>query len=190
MTTERAEVEARSEAAAKRLAIVVADIAGSAALIAQAGDLQFMGALDEFFQRVRVLQTGHCGHIVKSLGDGFLAVFDEVEDALAFSTALQRSLGEDPIRVGGQPLTLRVGLHAGEVYPLLTSYGEDVFGSAVTVAARLTAVAKPGQIIISEPARLALPEEQRTRLGPSERLFDFKGFSGPVEINRLDLVGA
>src|SRR5262245_15937202 len=88
---------------AQPLSIVFADLAGAPAVAVAVGDLAFAGALQAFFERVASLQTVHHGRIIKTFGDGFLALFEDVADALHFASALQRSLARQPLLVG-QPM--------------------------------------------------------------------------------------
>ena len=84
----------------------------------------------------------HRGKIVKSMGDGWLVEFPSISDAVACAIAIQTSLQ------GHETIRLRIGIHTGEV---LFEAG-DVFGEGVNVAARLEALADPGQILISDTA--------------------------------------
>jgi class 3 adenylate cyclase len=79
---------------------------------------------------------------VKTLGDGFLATFDGPARAIRCGQAIAadaRSLG----------LEVRVGLHTGEVELI----GDDVSGIAVHIAARVGAVAAPGEVLASSTIR-------------------------------------
>jgi len=173
---------------AERMAIVMADVAGTTALMAMAGELIVADALQEFFGRVNKLQTAHRGRVVKTFGDGFLAVFRDGADALAFATELRQSLIQVPIQVMDRRMTVRIGIHSGPVVPIQTSYGGDVFGEAINLAGRVTSMANPGEILLTEAARRALPAEQQALTAPRE-LVQLKGVNGLVEISRLDLAG-
>ncbi len=86
------------------------------------------------------------GHVVKRLGDGLMAVFDEpqpaVEAALAASAALR------DIEVAGYRPKLRAGVHYGRAQRV----GSDYLGVDVNVAARVAAAAGPGDVLVSEAA--------------------------------------
>jgi class 3 adenylate cyclase/pimeloyl-ACP methyl ester carboxylesterase len=73
------------------------------------------------------------GRVVKLMGDGLLAEFPAAGGALQAAARICEALREDPVR-------LRAGLHCGDV----TGEGEDIFGDAVNIAARLQAQAPPG----------------------------------------------
>ena len=80
------------------------------------------------------------GKLIKELGDGTLASFSAVTDAVLCACAIQRSCSSI------QDLKLRIGIHLGEV----VFENNDVFGDGVNIASRLETVASPGEILISE----------------------------------------
>lgn len=187
MTTREPTEERREPAPVpQQLAMIFADLVGTATIAATLGDLAVVGALQAFFQRVASLQTVHHGWIIKTFGDGFLALFEDVADALHFATALQRSLAHEPLLLAGQCMALRVSLHVGAVTLMKTSYGDDVFGTDVNVAASLESHAQPGQIVVSDAVCQLLSREQQALLGPREHVLLKHG--GQVAFRRLDVV--
>jgi adenylate cyclase len=80
----------------------------------------------------------HAGRVFKTTGDGFLAVFASVGEALAAAVGIQDGFA-------GRSLQLRLGLNLGDVI----EEDGDVFGDGVNVAARLEAMAEPGAIYAS-----------------------------------------
>jgi predicted ATPase/class 3 adenylate cyclase len=92
----------------------------------------------------------HHGTVVKMLGDGVHAHFDDPLDAINAILEIQLAL-VDPASTGGFPLKIRSGLHAGAV----TRRDHDFFGSAVNRAARIMSSAHGGQVLVSS-AVLAL----------------------------------
>ncbi len=85
----------------------------------------------------------HHGHVVKTTGDGFHAVFARADDAVSAAIATQRALGNGTD--AAVQLIVRMGLHAGAV----EERDGDYFGAAVNRAARVMAVAHGGQILAS-----------------------------------------
>lgn len=83
----------------------------------------------------------HGGRIFKTTGDGFLATFPSVGEALGAAVEIQDGFAD-------RPLTLRIGLNLGDV---IEDEGGDVFGDGVNVAARLEAMADPGGIWVGAP---------------------------------------
>jgi adenylate cyclase len=92
----------------------------------------------------------HCGRIVKTTGDGMLAEFASVVDAVRCAAELQRAMID---REAGIPedrrIRLRIGINLGDVIV----ENDDIFGDGVNVGARLEALAEPGGICISRTVR-------------------------------------
>ena len=88
----------------------------------------------------------HRGQVVKNTGDGFLAAFASVVDAVRCAVEMQRGMAE---RNTGTPpekrIEFRVGINLGDVI----AEAEDIFGDGVNVAARLEELAEPGRICVS-----------------------------------------
>lgn len=80
----------------------------------------------------------HRGRVVKRTGDGFLAEFSIVEDAVRCAVEMQAALSDSP-------LAFRMGLNLGDI----TDDGDDIHGDGVNIAARLEGLADPGGICIS-----------------------------------------
>jgi adenylate cyclase len=96
-----------------------------------------------------VLPPNH-GRLVKSLGDGLLVEFQVVPPAVKAAFALQRA--GQRINDGvlpSQHILLRMGLHSGH----LLADDHDVYGAGVNLAARLTGLAGPGEIVVSADVR-------------------------------------
>ncbi len=92
----------------------------------------------------------HGGRVVKTEGDGLMAVFTSAVDALACAVAMQQAVDRENRKHGEQTsLGLRVGLHVGE--PILQE--EDYHGTAVVIAKRLCGEASDGQVVASEVVR-------------------------------------
>lgn len=86
----------------------------------------------------------HHGTVVKMLGDGVHAHFDDPFDAINAILEIQLTL-VDPASTGGFPLKIRSGVHAGAV----SMRNDDYFGSAVNRAARIMSSAHGGQVLVS-----------------------------------------
>ena len=117
--------------------VAFVDLAGFSAIADVFGDAAAIGVLDLFEKLVRD-SVGEDGKLVKWIGDEAMLLFPEPALALqALSRLLPACRAERRI-----PLT-RCGLNHGPVI----RRGDDVFGSTVNVAARITAVAKAGQLV-------------------------------------------
>ena len=101
----------------------------------------------------RAAVDDHRGTVVKMVGDGLHAVFDDPLDAVRATLQLQRALA-DPAATGGIALHVRCGLHLGPV----ERRDDDYFGSAVNRAARIMSAAHGGQILLSQAVVAAIRE--------------------------------
>jgi class 3 adenylate cyclase len=130
--------------AATRLLVTIlfTDIVDSTARAAAAGDSQWRAILDEFEVNVRRLLERHDGALVKTTGDGVLARFAAPTQAVRCAAAMVEAA-----RTAG--LELRAGLHAGEV----EVRGDDIGGLAVHIAARVTAMAGAGDVLVTGTVR-------------------------------------
>lgn len=165
------------------LAIVFADIVGFTALLATHGDLLLVETLREFSGDVERLATAYNGRCIKFVGDTFLAIFEDVAKVLPFAAALTRSRSQQTAPANWR---LRFSLHLATVFVEQTSYGEEILGPGVNVAAHLTSSADADQMVVSRAARQALPTQQVTLLGPMERVH-LKGMAEETEFSRVDL---
>lgn len=127
------------------LAVLFADIAGSTSLYERIGNAAAFDAISRCLTMAATTAKGRGGRLVKTIGDEALLVFATADDAVEAAGEIQRRMAESN---GGNELHLgfRIGLHCG---PAIESSG-DVFGDAVNVAARMVALAKRGQVILSQ----------------------------------------
>lgn len=123
--------------------VLFTDLVGSTELAAELGDSGWRELLLLHDRVVEVEVARHRGRVVKSLGDGALAVFDGPSRALGCALAVREGIGQ----LG---LSVRAGLHTGECELLP---GEDVGGIAIHIAARIAALAVPGEVLASSTVR-------------------------------------
>jgi class 3 adenylate cyclase len=130
------------------LTILFTDMEGSTTLTQRLGDAKAREVLRTHERIMREALRAHGGAEVKTMGDGFMASFSSATRALECAIAMQRAFArhnesaEEPVRV-------RIGLNAGE--PIAEE--EDLFGTAVILAARIAARAKGGEILASDVVR-------------------------------------
>jgi class 3 adenylate cyclase len=160
--------------------IMFSDIEGSTAMADRLGDSRFMEVLREHNAIVRDQITAYGGFEVKSEGDGFMVAFQSAGKALACASAIQTALTERNASAG-EPVKVRVGLHAGEVI----KEGEDFFGRNVIMAARVASQARGGEILVSSVVK-ALVEGSDVSWG-EKRTVELKGLSGEHDIWPVDL---
>jgi len=100
--------------------------------------------------------AAHRGHIVKNTGDGLLAEFNSVVDAMRCAVDVQRGMAERNSDVPpSNRIEFRIGINVGDI---IEDNG-DIFGDGVNVAARLEAIAEPGGICISDDAHRQLRDK-------------------------------
>ena len=132
------------------------------------------GALARHDAILRAAVEGCGGTVVKTTGDGLMAVFGSAPDAITASLAAQEGLRDEPWGETG-PLRVRMGTHVGEAQ----TRGGDYYGTAVNRAARVMAAAHGGQVLLSAPiAELvagSLPDDVRLRDLGTHRLKDLAG---------------
>lgn len=118
--------------------VLFTDISNSTAQAAGMGDAAWRKALDEHDSIAKRLIEQHRGRLIKTMGDGVLAMFDGP------GRAIRCALGMDPA-LARLHLSVRAGLHTGEV----EVRGDDIGGIAVHVASRVMSKAKPGEVLVS-----------------------------------------
>ena len=139
--------------------ILFTDVEGSTALTDRLGDAKARKLLREHERMIREALKAHGGAEVKALGDGFMTSFSSATKALECAIAMQRAFADWNAGVGAhgrapEPIRIRIGLNAGEPIAEDDPDGRsDLFGTAVILAARITAKAQGGEILASEAVR-------------------------------------
>ncbi|HEY7004325.1 MAG TPA: nickel-binding protein [Gaiellaceae bacterium] len=159
--------------------ILFTDLEDSTALADELGSTDYMNLLKEHDRIIRRSLLGFHGREVKHTGDGIMASFYEVADALDAALAIQEAFRER-IAAGMQPPhRVRIGLACGEP----VDHDNDLFGPTVNLASRICGLAPPGDVLVS-----AAVDELGLTTG---FLFDggapvsLKGFAEPVHVFRL-----
>jgi class 3 adenylate cyclase len=122
--------------------VLFTDIVGSTNRAAQLGDERWRDLLDRHDQSVRSQIERFRGREVKTVGDGFLATFDSPGRAIECALAIRETLGTLDIDV-------RTGIHTGEI----EVREDDVAGMAVHIGARISALAGPGEVLVSSTVK-------------------------------------
>ena len=128
--------------------VLFTDVEGSTALTNRLGDAKARELLRQHERMVRQALKAHGGSEVKTMGDGFMASFSSATKALECAIAIQRGFAQHN-ESADEPIKVRVGLNAGE--PIAED--DDLFGTAVNRAARITAAAKGGEILVANVVR-------------------------------------
>jgi len=167
--------DTRQAALSDEHTFVVADLAGYTALTEAHGDEQAADAAAEFCASVRALLRAHGAEEIKTLGDGILLRVQDVGHAVDLAERIVTGYGARHRTLG-----VRVGVHTGTA----VRRGDDWFGSAVNLAARVADLAGAGEVLVTETTRRALTPEVALRArGPHT----FKNVPRPLDIYALDV---
>lgn len=142
-----------------------ADVSGSAGLFERLGDTEAMHAVERCLKRMKRSIDGYRGRTIQIVGDELLAVFETAEDACLAAIDMQQRISDLP-PVSGLKLTIRIGLHIGDVI----EEGGKVKGDAVTNAARIAGIARRDQILCSSLLAGDLPESSVVDVQPIPEL--------------------
>lgn len=163
-------------------AILAADIAGYSRLMGEdeEGTLRDLRAVDEEVLSPQTAQ--HQGRIFKRMGDGFLAEFPSVVEAMRCALAIQGDMARAAASPGARKLAFRIGVHLGDV---IADRG-DVFGDGVNVAARLQALAEPGGICVHRSVRNEVRDRLPVRFVDMGEI-EVKNIARPIRAFRVAL---
>jgi TolB-like protein/Tfp pilus assembly protein PilF len=120
------------------------DVVGYAS-IAEKNEARALGLLGEHRRLLQSVFSKHEGHVVKTMGDGFLVEFASAVEAVNCAVEAQREMQRFNSPRVLERVLIRIGVHVGEVI----HSEEDVLGDAVNVAARVESLAEPGGICIT-----------------------------------------
>ncbi|HET9346077.1 MAG TPA: adenylate/guanylate cyclase domain-containing protein [Candidatus Limnocylindrales bacterium] len=179
------------------LTFLFTDVEGSTRLWEQSPD-SMRSALARHEVILRSAIAGSGGDVVKTTGDGLMAVFGAPDGAVAAAVAAQRSLLAEAWP-SGCSIHVRVGIHTGEA----ESRGGDFFGPAVNRTARIMSAGHGGQVLLSDATAAVvrgaltqgaalrdLGEHRLKDLGRPQRLFQVTHPALPAEfapLQTLDL---
>ena len=124
-------------------AILAADVVGYSRLMGndEAGTLAQLKEIRQAVVDAKIAE--HRGRIVKLTGDGVLAEFSSVVNAVSCATEIQMAMRA---RTSENAIQFRIGVNLGDVI----AEGDDIYGDGVNVAVRLESVAQPGGIAVSQ----------------------------------------
>jgi adenylate cyclase len=166
-------------------AIVSADVAGYSRLMGrdESGTLTTLKAHRRELIDPKIAEYG--GRIVKTIGDGLLLEFPSVVEAVRCAVDVQRGMAVRNADVTSEEkIEFRIGINVGDII----IDGEDIYGDGVNVAARLQALAEPGEICVSKVVRDQVLDKLSftfDELGAQQ----VKNIARPVDVYRIDLSG-
>jgi pimeloyl-ACP methyl ester carboxylesterase len=154
--------------------VLFVDLVDSTAVAQRLGDAQWAAVLDEFERSTAKIIAEHRGELVKSTGDGALAMFDGPGRGVQAAGVLRSA-------VAPLGLTLRAGLHTAEI----ERRGDDIAGIGVNLASRVASAAAPGEVWVS---RTVTDLVAGTGLTFVERgTHELKGFDRPWALYAVQL---
>jgi adenylate cyclase len=161
----------------KLAAILFADVVGSSRLMGRDESGTVARLLEHLNRRLAPAASRCGGRVIRLTGDGGLVEFGSAVDALRSGIEFQQAMIEAN---HGQPqekvILFRIGLHLGDVIV----EGDDIYGDAVNVAARLEAEAPPGGIVVSRAVRDAVQGRLKAKFNDLGRL-TLKNIERPVQ---------
>jgi adenylate cyclase len=163
----------------ERLAIVFTDLAEFSEWALKAGDDEAVRLLRDVDCAMEPAMRERGGEVVKRMGDGMMAVFDDSKAALEALLDARERLSD--VKADGYDPRFRAGLHVGKPRKL----GGDYFGVDVNVAARLAEQASPDEILVSDTALGELDEESLKV--KKKRRFKVKGV--PDDLQAYSITG-
>lgn len=154
-------------------AVLIADIQGYTKLVERDTDGTVAAWTSARSDVIDPEIAKHAGRIVKYTGDGFLAEFSNVQDAVECAIAMQTGLADSSLQ-------FRMGVNLSDI----VDDGTDIHGEGVNIAARIEALAEPGGISVSG----SVYEQVRNRIAAAFEDFgehDVKHVSAPVRVYRI-----
>jgi class 3 adenylate cyclase len=152
--------------------LLFTDIVGSTETAARLGDKGWTELLDRHYNRVRLELDRFRGFEIKTTGDGILALFDGTARAVHCAATICQAAKKDGLEV-------RAGIHSGEV----EHYVNKVEGVTVHVAARIMALAGPGEVLLSDSTVGLLEGSGLSFAEAGEH--ELKGLSGKRRVYRF-----
>ena len=161
--------------ARKTVTVMFTDLVGSTALAEQLGLAAATKLRELHFASLRNSMSVHRGSEVKSMGDGIMAVFESVIDAVGCAVTMQRAVARESRRDPERKLGMRIGISVGEA----VFVDDDWHGPPVIEASRLCSHSCAGEIVVSDLVRILSGTASMHRLAPLGEL-QLKGISIPT----------
>lgn len=163
------------------LAVLFADISDSTKLYEILGDVAARKLIARCLDALGFIVQKHQGVVIKTIGDELMSTFPSADHAIEAAIDMQKHLNNsntiDHALLSG--LSIRIGFHYGSVI----KEAGDIFGDAVNIAARVAAMAKKQQILMTGTTLGVLSNRPNTRF--LERVL-VKGKSQPIDIYEIN----
>jgi adenylate cyclase len=166
--------------------VLFADLRGSTSMYETLGNAEATAVITQSVAQLAHVVAAHGGIVVKTLGDGLMAMFPSPSQGIAASDEMHQALthgpGEGTPRIP-VPMRVQIGLAHGEVIEM----SGDVFGDAVNVAARLLDHAGDNETLATVSVLDGLDEWERSRFRSLDRL-QLRGRAEPVHVHLQEAV--
>jgi class 3 adenylate cyclase len=177
--------------AIESVTLMFTDLAGSTSLYERIGDGPAYQVVRDHFAFLAEAIRRNNGTVVKTIGDAVMAAFSDPADGVRAALQVQDGIREFNDTQGGEPITIKIGLHSGPCIAVIMNDRLDYFGSIANTAARLQGQSRGGDIVVSE--RLAadpiVANLLAERPGELEQA-QLKGLALPVFFRRIPERGA
>ncbi len=164
--------------------VLFADLRGSTSMYETLGNADATAVVTQSVALLARIVETHGGTVVKTLGDGLMAIFETPAPAVSAAVDLHDSLDRIGAPGGSArsiPLKLQVGLAHGEIIEM----SGDVFGDAVNVAARLLDHAGDNETLVTAVVLAGLPHLEQARFRSLDRM-QLRGRVEPVHVYLLE----
>jgi class 3 adenylate cyclase len=157
--------------------IMFTDVANSTEIANAVGDREWAIAIGRQLdlQTSEIIKVG--GNLIKTLGDGSMSSFTSSSNAMRAAVAIQSIAAAS---IDEPELKLRIGIHAGDI---IRADG-DFFGTVVNKASRITGLAQPGEILVSDIARAMIGDREEFQFGDPISVA-LRGIEGQHSISEL-----
>jgi len=162
--------------------VLFTDLVGFTEFNDVSGDGAALRVLDQQRRMIDEVLDHHPGsRLVKELGDGLMVWSSEAPDALASATEFLAAVTAQR-DAGSFPLAVRLGIHHGPV----TERGDDVVGQTVNIAARISALAGPSELLVSDEVLHACNGMKLPAVEPVGPV-PVRGVTAPIWLHRVSL---
>ena len=171
-----------SRTARRLAAILAADVASYSRLMGADEEGTLAALKGHRRELIDPLVAQHQGRVVKTTGDGLLVEFASIVDAVRCAVVMQQGMEDRNANVNeSQRIRFRVGINVGDVIV----EDDDIFGDGVNVAARLEALAQPGEICVSATVREHVGEKLPIGFADLGE-HSVKNIARPVHVYRIE----
>jgi len=159
-----------------KYAIMFADVVGSTQLYEKLGDHAALDCINQCISRMADITTAFNGSVINTIGDEIMSRFVSADDAVHAACRIHEAFNE-PIENHSVMLSLRIGIHFGEI----VRQADDVFGDVVNVASRVANIAIAKQIITTEELTNELSDELKSKTREFDHI-EVKGKQEPIKL--------